>query len=203
MSDSGDKGKIITGDEWKRRPEDEAGQQQDAGGDAGAEAEKSLHIDDDWKAQARAEKERLAQQAEAGEGEAAEGGEGGEQAGGREMPPANFQTLLSTIASQALLYMGAIPDPMSGQRIAHLELAKHHIDLLGVLHEKTEGNLESEEQTMLDQTLQELRMYYTQVSEQMAKQQAQQGGGGAPGQNPLGGGAPGQNPLGGPGGPIG
>ncbi|MEX2670720.1 MAG: DUF1844 domain-containing protein [Phycisphaeraceae bacterium] len=196
MSDTGDSGKIITGDDWKRRPEDEAGQKPSGGG----EDQSKLHIDDDWKAQARAEKERLAQEAEQGGGEGAEAG----GPGGREMPPANFQTLLSTIASQALLYMGAIPDPSTGQRIAHLELAKHHIDLLGVLHEKTKGNLEDEEDKMLTQTLEELRMYHTQVGEQLAKQQAEGGGQGGPMGGPGGPMGGGGNPFGGgPAGPMG
>lgn len=208
MSDSGEKPKIITGDDWKQRPEQDAASQKPEQGGA---ADKKLHVDDDWKAQARAEKERLAKEAaesaagagEGGEGEEAAGGGGG---GGREMPPANFQTLLSTIASQALLYMGAIPDPSTGQRIAHLELAKHHIDLLAVLEEKTKGNLDDEEAQMVGQTVRELRMYYTQVADQLARQQAQQGGqgpqgpgGGMGGANPFGG----QGGPGGPGGPIG
>lgn len=187
MSDSGEKPRIITGDDWKQRPEPEAASEQSGGESA---EDKKLHVDADWKAQARAEKERLAKEAaEAGQGEG-EGDQAGAE-GGRQMPPANFQTLLSTVASQALLYMGAIPDPQTGQRIAHLELAKHHIDLLAVLEEKTKGNLDEEEDQMISQTVRELRMYYTQVADHLAKQQAEGGG-----QNPLGG-------MGGQGGPIG
>lgn len=117
-----------------------------------------LHIDSDWKAQARAEKEKLAQKAS--EAETAKAG----AAGG--MPPANFETLISTMATQALFAMGAIPDPRTGQRMAHLDLARHHIDMLSVIEEKTKGNLSEEETTMLTSTLYELRSRYIQLANQ-------------------------------------
>ena len=109
---------------------------------------------------------------------------------------------MSTMVTQALFAMGAIADPRTGQRFQNLDLARHHIDMLGVLQEKTKGNLDDEEAKMIDQTVQELRMYFTQISEQLAKQQAQQaaqgGASGAPGEgNPFGGQGPGpQGPLG-------
>ena len=56
-----------------------------------------IHVDADWKAEAQAEKEKLSQEAEANE---AEGG-----AGAGQVPPASFETLLSTITTQALLYI--------------------------------------------------------------------------------------------------
>lgn len=117
-----------------------------------------LHIDSDWKAQARAEKEKLAQKAS--EAETAKAG----AAGG--MPPANFETLISTMATQALFAMGAIPDPRTGQRMAHLDLARHHIDMLTVIEEKTKGNLSEEETKMLAGTLYELRSRYIQLANQ-------------------------------------
>ncbi len=123
-----------------------------------AEAPKS---DSDWKAQARAEKARLAQQAGAEEQ--------GEGAGGRQMPPADFKTMISTMVTQAMLAMGAVPDPQTGQRYLILDLAKHHIDMLGVLEEKTQGNLTEEEEQMLTQTLHELRLHYVEISKAAAE----------------------------------
>ena len=114
-------------------------------------------VDDDWKAQARAEKEKLAKEPK---GEQALG-----QEGPRELPPANFETLLSTMATQAMFMLGMIPDPRSGQRYVDLDVAKHHIDMLAVLDEKVKGNLDQAEKTMLDQTLHELRMQYVQLSQ--------------------------------------
>ncbi len=127
-------------------------------------------VDDDWKAQAQAEKEKLAQQAKAkqdsttntagtGASAASEAG-----AGGYQLPPANFESLVSTMTTQALFAMGAIPDPQTGQRIAHLDLARHHIDMLAVLEEKTKGNLSKEESDMLATTLYELRNRYVQLT---------------------------------------
>ena len=60
--------------------------------------------------------------------------------------------------------MGAIPDPRTGQRMQNLDLARHHIDMLSVIEEKTKGNLSDEETQMLTQTLYELRQRYIQLS---------------------------------------
>ena len=117
-----------------------------------------IHIDSDWKAEAQAEKERLSA---ASEEDASKGAGGGEVGG---LPEANFQTLVSTMATQALFAMGAIPDPRTGQRLAHLDLARHHIDMLSVLEKKSKGNLTDEEQKMLATTLYELRNTYIQIS---------------------------------------
>ena len=129
-------------------------------------------VDDDWKAQARAEKEKLsakpAATPSAGAATAAPGAPGGTSGGGGgrrgEMPPANFETLLSTIVTQALFAMGAIPDPQTGQPMLHLDLARHHIDMLTVLEDKTKGNLTDEESKALSSTLYELRSRYVQVA---------------------------------------
>lgn len=118
-----------------------------------------IHIDSDWKAEARAEKQKLADQANASGQAEAPGGTG---PGG--LPPANFETLLSTLATQALFAMGAIPDPRTGQRVAHLDLARHHIDMLGVVEEKTKGNLSEQESNSMATTLYELRQRYVQLS---------------------------------------
>jgi hypothetical protein len=127
-------------------------------------------VDDDWKSQAQAEKQKLAEQARAAKAEAASpstasSGTGDPDAGGgRQLPPASFEALISTMTTQALFAMGAIPDPATGQHIAHLDLARHHIDMLGVLQEKTEGNLSKDESDMLATTIYELRNRYVQLT---------------------------------------
>jgi hypothetical protein len=136
-----------------------------------ADEEPKIHVDSDWKAQAQQEKQKLAEQEKAKQGDAQEEGQQGEG----QMPPANFETLISTMATQALFALGAIPDPRTGQASVSPELAQHHIDMLGVLEEKTQGNLSDEESKMLSQTLYELRQRYVQVMEAL-KQQAQQQG---------------------------
>lgn len=165
-----DKPKLIIEGDWKTQARAEKEAAQPA---ASAPAEPHLSVDSDWKAQAAAEKQRLAEQAEAA-GDDAEGGEHG-------VPPADFRTLISTLASQAMLYLGAIPDPMTGQRMVHLELAKHHIDLLGVLEEKTSNNTTDEEKQFLAQFLNELRLAFSQISKQVAAHLAQQNAGGTGG----------------------
>ncbi len=127
-----------------------------------------IQVDSDWKAEAQREKERLASQKAAAEssggGDAASSGSAAGRAsgaaGGRQLPEASFETLVSQMATQALLFMGAIPDPRSGQRIQSMDLARHHIDMLGVIETKTKGNLEDAEQEMLSSTVYELRQRY-------------------------------------------
>lgn len=129
-------------------------------------------VDDDWKSQAQAEKQKLAEQARAAKEKAAQPAAApgrapsGEAAAarGQQMPEASFETLLSTMTTQALFAMGAIPDPHTGQRMAHLDLARHHIDMLAVLEEKTKGNLSKEEADMLATTVYELRNRYVQLT---------------------------------------
>jgi hypothetical protein len=128
--------------------------------DQAPEQAPKIHVDDDWKAQAQAEKKRLADQTK----QSQSGGEAKGAPRRGQLPEANFETLISTMATQAMFAMGLIPDPASGQRMQHLDLARHHIDMLGVLEEKTKGNLSEEETTMLSQTAYELRQQYIQMS---------------------------------------
>ena len=126
-----------------------------------------LHVDDDWKAELQAEKHRVEEKVKAAEVSRGSGtGPGaasGRSAGGRELPAATFETLVSTMASQALLFLGAFPDPRTGQRVVHPELAKHNIDMLGMIEAKTKGNLTPQESELLGSTLYELRQAYIQI----------------------------------------
>lgn len=134
-----------------------------------------LHIDSDWKAEAQKEKEKLAAKAKAKSEQAAQAGaastqpragqgQGRGQAQSQELPPATFDTLLSTMATQALFAMGAIADPRTGQPTLQLDLAKHHIDMLTVIEQKTKGNLSDEEDKALATTLYELRSRFVEAA---------------------------------------
>lgn len=125
-----------------------------------------LHVDADWKAQAQAEKERLA---DASDKAAADRGERG---GPGELPAADFRGLLGALASQAILGLGAIPDPKTGRVYVDLQGARFAIDLLGVLEEKTKGNLEADEAKELAQLAAELRARFVQISNLIAQQSA-------------------------------
>lgn len=118
-------------------------------------SEKELHVDDDWKNRAEAEKRaadlKRQQAAEAADGD------------GDEIPEASFPLLVNTLAMQAISALGQMPDPQTGEAMIHKPLAQHMIDLLAVLEEKTKGNLDKDESGMLTQVLTQLRMVYVQT----------------------------------------
>lgn len=80
------------------------------------------------------------------------------------MPPATFEMLVSMFSTQAMVAMGMIPNPATGKAEKMPDLAKHFIDLLGVLETKTAGNLESQEKALLDSSLHSLRMAFMQAT---------------------------------------
>ncbi|MEM6393054.1 MAG: DUF1844 domain-containing protein [Planctomycetota bacterium] len=120
-------------------------------------------VDSDWKAQAQAEKAKLAEKDAKTQADAASSAPGEAPSPGQ-LPPASFETLVSTMVTQAIYGLGGIADPRTGQPVIDLELARHQIDLLGVLQTKTDGNLADDEKDLLDQTLYELRSRYVQIS---------------------------------------
>src|SRR3982074_917210 len=69
-------------------------------------------------------------------------------------------------AQNAALFLGQIPNPQTGQGEVNLELAKMFIDQLGMIQEKTRGNLTNEESTVLRNTLTNLQMAFVEVSQQ-------------------------------------
>jgi len=125
-------------------------------------------IDDDWKSSAQAEKAKLAAQEQ-------EKAEKAAQSGGIDGLPEKlgFKELVSMLATQALMYMGAFPD-QSGKAMVSLDVARLNIDLLSVVQEKTKGNLDEEESTMIDQAIVELQNQFVEVSQAVA-QAAQDG----------------------------
>lgn len=76
------------------------------------------------------------------------------------LPKIDFSTFVLSINSSALLQLGLIEDPTSGQKTKNLAMAKQTIDLLAMLEDKTRGNLTSDEENMLKNLLYELRMLY-------------------------------------------
>lgn len=149
---------------------------------------KKIIIDDDWKSQAQAEKEELAREVEQQQAQAGAG-----RGGQRELPEASFSTLVSTLATQALLALGGMEDPKTNRRYVDLDLAKHHIDTLSVLEEKTKGNLSDEEAKLLDQALYETRLTYVELAQRISQASGgeQAGDGQAPGGQGPGGQMPG------------
>ena len=75
----------------------------------------------------------------------------------------SFTTFVMGLSTQALMHLGEIPDPEAAQA-TDLSAAKQMIDLLGILREKTTGNLEPAEEQLLSSMLYDLRMRYVEVS---------------------------------------
>ncbi|MBW2616891.1 MAG: DUF1844 domain-containing protein, partial [Deltaproteobacteria bacterium] len=69
------------------------------------------------------------------------------------LPEVNFSTLIFSLSSSALFHFGEIADPQTGEKKKDLPLAKHAIDTIAMLKEKTKGNLTEEEQKFIDSVL--------------------------------------------------
>ena len=124
-----------------------------------------LQIDTDWKKQAQAEKRRLAEELkekQAAPKPAAAASRPADRAE-RKLPPASFDSLLRSTVTQALYYLGDLASP-GGEPTVNLDLAKHHLDTLAVLEDKTQGNLDGQEKQTLDESLYEVRMRFVSVA---------------------------------------
>ena len=80
------------------------------------------------------------------------------------LPEANLSSLIFSLSSSALLHIGEIADPQTGQTRKDLTLAKHTIDTIAMLKEKSAGNLSDEEGTFLDNILTDLRWRYVKAT---------------------------------------
>ena len=132
------------------------------------EDEPKLVVDTDWKDQVAKEKEALAAEEDTVDSEAESGvsqSETGDVASddGAERaapPPASFEVLVTMLFSQAMAMLGQFPDPTSGEVTINKPFAKHHIDTLEMLGEKTSGNLSDDESRVLSEALHALRMTF-------------------------------------------
>jgi len=143
----------------------------------------SLHIDTDWKKQAQEEKRKLAEQERAKKeaassapstppggvpmppSQAAQSPRSKAERGEREAPEASFSTLVQSLMTQSLFYLGDLA-PRGSEPQVNLDMAKHQIDTLGVIEEKSKGNLSDDEKRLLDAALYEVRMRYVSVASQ-------------------------------------
>ena len=76
------------------------------------------------------------------------------------LPGINFSTFIMSLNASALMSLGVIDDPTTGKRARNLVVAKHTIDTLAMLQEKTQGNLAEDENSMLLNILSDLRIMY-------------------------------------------
>jgi len=80
------------------------------------------------------------------------------------MPEVTFSSFILSLNTSALYHMGELPHPETGQRVVDRELAKHTIDTLTLLANKTKGNLEHDEHELLTRILYELKMRFVRLS---------------------------------------
>jgi hypothetical protein len=83
---------------------------------------------------------------------------------GYALPKIDFATFVLSMNSSALVQLGLIDDPASGQKTKNLPLAKQTIDMLAMLEKKTKGNLTDDEEKILTNILYELRMQYVKAT---------------------------------------
>ena len=76
------------------------------------------------------------------------------------LPVVTFSAFVLSIASSALVQLGEVPDPESGETRRNLDVAKHNIDILSMLRDKSAGNLDADEMRLIDSVLYELRLKY-------------------------------------------
>jgi hypothetical protein len=138
--------------------------------------EPKIIVDTDWKEQVAKEKEAAEETVAAepdespaqadqspAQGDDDTGSSTTEQPSDQEFPPpppASFDVLVSMLFTQALAMLGQMPDPGTGKVTVNKPYAKHHIDTLEMLQEKTDGNLSEEESKILSEALHALRMAY-------------------------------------------
>jgi len=99
-------------------------------------------VDESWKETAEKQKEELKKER-------------------KSIPPEpDFSFFITTLSIQAAISLGDVPNPATNQKEEDLNQAKFIIDTLGMLQEKTKGNLDSKETQLLENVLYELRMQY-------------------------------------------
>ena len=80
------------------------------------------------------------------------------------LPEVNFSSLIFSLSSSALLHLGEISDPQTNEKFVDLALAKHSIDIIAMLQEKTRGNVSEEEKNFLESMLADLRLRFVKAS---------------------------------------
>ena len=94
-------------------------------------------------------------------------GSGGQQktSAAPPLPNINFATFIFSLNSSALVQLGLMEDPMTGEKSKNLPLARQTIDIISMLEEKTRGNLDKDEAAMIKNILYDLRILYVKEKE--------------------------------------
>ena len=120
--------------------------------------EKKIIVDEDWKSQVEAEREALHRQQQQPQAPAQQPAEN--------LPPPSLSFLASTLYLQAAIALGLLPNPLGEKKFdVHLDRAKHAIDTLEILQQKTEGNRTVDESDEIEAMLHQLRLAFIEVRE--------------------------------------
>ncbi|MGD9824548.1 DUF1844 domain-containing protein [Desulfobacter sp.] len=95
-----------------------------------------------------------------GDGFVMKEGQAGESAPKSVLPRIDFSSFILSLYSSGLVQLGTVEDPSTGKKTKNLEMAKHTIDMIAMLQEKTSGNLTGDEENLLAALLSELRIAY-------------------------------------------
>ena len=87
----------------------------------------------------------------------------GSEAAQEPLPEINFSTFVISLSTQALMHLGEIANPLSGKEETDVSVAKQMIDIVGMLQEKTRGNLTDGEAKLIEDILFDLRMRYVEA----------------------------------------
>ncbi len=121
--------------------------------------EKKIIVDEDWKSQVDAEREASRQGSPSKPDAEPEESQG-------PLPEASLTFLLGGLYLQGMVALGLLPNPATDQPERNMELARHTIDTIDMLHAKTEGNRTPEETREIDTILHDLRMAFISVQSQ-------------------------------------
>lgn len=113
------------------------------------EEERKKHIDESWKEGVAKQKDKPKDERESA------------------APEASFSFFISTLALQASIFLGEIPNPATNKKETNLTQAKFIIDTLGMLKDKTKNNLNDDENKLLESALYQLRMQYVNVNKEV------------------------------------
>lgn len=132
-------------------------------------SEPKIIVDEDWKTQAQAEKEQLQQEVERRRAAQQSGGTAS-SAKPEALPPPSMMTLITSLATQAAIALQGGKTPQGDSVMPDLPVARHLIDTLEVLRQKTLGNLTDEESKMLQEVQNQLQLLYVETVTYLEKQ---------------------------------
>lgn len=148
---------------------------------------KEKYVDESWKEEASKERDNLSAASEdqtdqektsavdskgVASSQTIEPSGAGEDSSGQEQAfEINFLNYITSLGFQAMIFLGEIPNPVTNETEKNLGQAKFLIDTLTMLKEKTAGNLNDQENSLLESSIYELQMKYVQISQQETSSQ--------------------------------